>query len=112
MRQIIVLSFLTLDGVRQAHGGSKEDTSGAFQNGGWTAPYGDGVSDKIMKNSCYLQICFWAEKLLRFLQITGLSMRNIGRVLWMSQNTSCLKLCKNQTPWFWGGQTLYCSTTW
>lgn len=49
MRQIIVLSFLTLDGVMQAPGGPEEDTTGAFQYGGWTAPYGDEVSDKIME---------------------------------------------------------------
>lgn len=49
MRKIIVLSFLTLDGVMQAPGGPEEDTTGAFQYGGWTAPYGDEVSDKIME---------------------------------------------------------------
>ena len=49
MRKIIVFSFLTLDGVMQAPGGPEEDTTGAFQYGGWTAPYGDDVSDKIME---------------------------------------------------------------
>ena len=41
MRKIIVLSMISLDGVMQAPGGPKEDTSGRFQYGGWTAPYGD-----------------------------------------------------------------------
>ena len=39
MRKIIVLSFITLDGVMQAPGGPDEDTSSGFKYGGWTAPY-------------------------------------------------------------------------
>jgi dihydrofolate reductase len=39
MRKIIVLSFITLDGVMQAPGGPEEDPSSNFTYGGWTAPY-------------------------------------------------------------------------
>ena len=39
MRKIIVLSFITLDGVMQAPGGPEEDASGEFKYGGWTAPF-------------------------------------------------------------------------
>jgi dihydrofolate reductase len=39
MRRIIVLSFISLDGVMQAPGGPEEDTSNGFKYGGWTAPY-------------------------------------------------------------------------
>jgi len=49
MRKIIVLSFITLDGVMQAPGGPDEDTTGDFKHGGWTAPYGDEVSGTIIK---------------------------------------------------------------
>src|ERR1700754_650872 len=41
MRKIIVLSMITLDGVMQAPGGPKEDRSGGFKYGGWTAAYMD-----------------------------------------------------------------------
>lgn len=49
MRKIIILSFVSLDGVMQAPGGPDEDKSGGFKYGGWTASYGDEVSGKIMK---------------------------------------------------------------
>lgn len=38
MRKIVVLEFMTLDGVVQAPGGP-DDTSGGFEYGGWSAPY-------------------------------------------------------------------------
>jgi dihydrofolate reductase len=49
MRKIIVLEFITLDGVIQAPGGPEEDPSSRFQYGGWTAPYADKVSGKVMQ---------------------------------------------------------------
>lgn len=48
MRKIIALEFLTLDGVIQAPGGPDEDTSGHFIYGGWTFPYFDESTGKIM----------------------------------------------------------------
>jgi len=41
--------MITLDGVMQAPGGPKEDTSGVFKYGGWTAPYGDKVGGKVVQ---------------------------------------------------------------
>jgi dihydrofolate reductase len=48
MRKLIVLSFITVDGVIQAPGGPLEDTSGGFTYGGWQAPYLDEFLDKIL----------------------------------------------------------------
>lgn len=49
MRKIIVLSMITLDGVMQAPGGPKEDTSGGFKYGGWSAPYTDDMYTKVLQ---------------------------------------------------------------
>jgi dihydrofolate reductase len=41
MRDLNVISFLTLDGVMQAPGGPDEDREDEFEHGGWQMPYFD-----------------------------------------------------------------------
>jgi dihydrofolate reductase len=48
MRKIVVLSFITLDGVMQAPGGPEEDPSGGFEYGGWLVPYADEAFGNVM----------------------------------------------------------------
>ncbi len=48
MRKLIVLEFVTLDGVIQGGGGPEEDTSGGFAHGGWQAPYSDDILGTVM----------------------------------------------------------------
>jgi dihydrofolate reductase len=43
MRQLIVMEFVTLDGVMQGLGSPDEDRDGGFAYGGWGAPYGDDI---------------------------------------------------------------------
>ena len=55
MRKLIVILFITLDGVIQAPGGSEEDTSEGFKYGGWVGPYMDDFSGKVMVEQMSLE---------------------------------------------------------
>ena len=48
MRKIIVLSFITLDGVMQSPGGPEEDSKDSFLYGGWSVSNWDEVLEKEM----------------------------------------------------------------
>ena len=54
MRKVIVLEFITLDGVIQAGGGPEEDTSGGFAYGGWVFRYSDDVVGTVIQRQMNL----------------------------------------------------------
>jgi dihydrofolate reductase len=51
MRELIVNTFATLDGVMQAPGGPEEDPSVGFDHGGWSFGYWDGQMEEVMGDS-------------------------------------------------------------
>lgn len=51
MRDLVVATFLSLDGVMQAPGGPEEDPEGGFRFGGWTFHYWDEMMGQLMDQS-------------------------------------------------------------
>src|SRR5271163_2801605 len=75
MRQLVVIEFVTLDGVMQGLGSPDEDRDGGFAYGGWGAPYGDDVQqaaalEGMQGTSAYLfgrrtykkMLAFWPQQ--------------------------------------------------
>ena len=51
MRDLAILTFVTLDGVMQSPSSSGEDRSGGFGGGGWAAPYWQEVMRQVRREA-------------------------------------------------------------
>lgn len=58
MRRLVVVEYVSLDGVMQAPGHSQEDSEGGFEHGGWTGPFmeehGRYMSDRFRAAGAFL----------------------------------------------------------
>jgi dihydrofolate reductase len=71
MRRLVVIEFVSLDGVMQGLGSAEEDRDGGFEHGGWAAPYFDEVLQQVavkglQSTSAYLFGRRTYEKMLSF----------------------------------------------
>jgi hypothetical protein len=71
MRRLVVIEFVSLDGVMQGVGSPDEDRDGGFEHGGWATPYFDEVQQHAAVNglqstSAYLFGRRTYEKMLGF----------------------------------------------
>ena len=55
MRKIIVVTFMTMDGVLQAPGGPDEDRTNGFKWGGWQFPHSDDLTDNALAKIMSIQ---------------------------------------------------------
>jgi hypothetical protein len=71
--KLTVQTFLTLDGVVQAPGGSEEDPSDAFTHGGWQAPFSDpAVGDFVIELNSHASAFLFGRRTFDIFRATGL----------------------------------------
>ncbi len=51
MRDLAILTFVTLDGVMQAPADPEEDRSGNFRHGGWAMPFWEPVMEQVQQEA-------------------------------------------------------------
>jgi len=51
MRKLIAITHVSVDGVMQGPGGTEEDSSNGFTDGGWAMAYGDDLATKILTDT-------------------------------------------------------------
>ncbi|MGH2752291.1 MAG: dihydrofolate reductase family protein [Actinomycetota bacterium] len=71
MGSLLVVEFVTLDGVMQGLGSPDEDRDGGFEHGGWSAPYQDetqfaSATESLSSTSAYLFGRRTYEKMVEF----------------------------------------------
>ncbi|MBA2273489.1 MAG: hypothetical protein H0W21_06250 [Actinobacteria bacterium] len=72
MRKVIVVEWMSLDGVVQAPGAPDEDTTGDFEHGGWHLRYVDDISRTwVVQNLIQAGASFSAAGPMRASRVTG-----------------------------------------
>lgn len=57
MGQLVVVNFVSLDGVMQSVLSADEDRDGGFDQGGWVLPYVDEVVERFMSEATMRRRC-------------------------------------------------------
>ena len=96
MGELVITTFMTLDGVMQAPGGRDEDREGGFEHGGWQAPVSDPASGERM----YEEFQTWDAYLL------GRRTYDIFASFWPNQPDGPFTRLINDLPRYVASRTL------
>jgi dihydrofolate reductase len=96
MGELVITTFMTLDGVMQAPGGRDEDRESGFEHGGWQAPVSDPASGERM----YEEFQTWDAYLL------GRRTYDIFASFWPNQPDGPFTRLINDLPRYVASRTL------